>query len=270
LSLFGGNTRKFLSELDSGNPDWVRLSELSKAGITSSEKARKSGKTIFQILLEKVISGKNAPMETIGEIISNLVRKGTDLNLPMIPDGDTALHLGTRYELTGLVEMLLSMGASPVSTAAGGKTPLHIAVERGAIVISELLVDAGADVNSEDAESTTPLHIAVSREGMGDLIELLLSRGGLPFARNAKGQTPSDIALEKGNREYLEPLRKALAVIRGQKQTGWKCPACGEALERPCRERIEWYVTVGMWDYLQVTCGRCGRVTEAPVLDGEK
>lgn len=270
MGLFGGNTKKFLAELDSAAPDWAKLAGLSKTGIHASGKAGKSGKTIIQILLEKVVSGKNVPMETIGDILTNLTRKGTDLNLQMKPDGDTALHLGARHEMTTLVELLLSKGASPVSITTGGQTPLHIAVEQGAIVISELLVNAGADVNSEDAESVTPLHLAVTRAGMDDLIQLLLSRGALPFARNAKGQTPSDIAVEKGNREYLEPLRKALAVIRGQKQTGWKCPACGEALERPCRERIEWFVTVGMWDYLPVTCGRCSRVTRAPVLDGEK
>jgi hypothetical protein len=33
---------------------------------------------------------------------------------------------------------------------------------------------------------------------------------------------------------------------------------------------VEWYASVGMWEYLPVTCGRCGRVTEASVLDGEK
>jgi len=270
LALFGNNTRKFLTELDSPDPDWKRLSDLSRSGVNGSEKARKSGRTVYQVLIDRVVSDRNVPLDTVENILAEMVRKGTDLNTEVDADGSTALHRAAGSELTGLVEVLLRQGASPVSVDSSGRTPLHLAVGKGAIVIAELLVGAGADVSAEDNESVAPIHLAVEREGMDHLIDLLLSGGALPWARTSDGRTPSDIAAVCGNDGYLDRLRTALAVIRGRRSTSWKCPSCGKAIERPSRERIEWYVRVGMWEYLQVTCGRCGRVTEAPLLDGEK
>ena len=268
MALFGGS-RKFLSELDAPSINWDKLVSLSRGGINVSEKARKSGKTVFQILLERVVSDKKIPMEQLDKLFGNLVSKGTDLNIQMKPEGETALHLATRSEKTRFVEILLSNGASPVSTSDDGTTPLHIAVSIGAQVISELLVKAGADMNSEDARGNTPLHLAVSLPDVVNLVELLLSHGALAFARNTNNQTPSAIALASGNAEYVELLRKKLADMRSSKESNWKCPGCGNALERPDGVSIEWTVEIGMWEFLHVTCGRCGKVTEARVLDGE-
>jgi len=268
LTLFGGS-RKFISELDAPSVNWKRLVSLSRGGINASAKARKSGKTVFHILLDRIVTDKRVPMEQLDKLFSNLVRKGTDLNIQMAPGGETALHIATRSEKTRFVEILLSNGASPVSVSDDGTTPLHIAAGIGAQVISELLVKAGADVNAEDSRSNTPLHLAVSLPDAVNLVELLLSQGALAFARNTNDQTPSAIARASGNSEYIELLRKKLADMRSSKDNVWKCPGCGNTLERPDGASIEWTVEIGMWEFLNVTCGRCGRITEARVLDGE-
>ncbi len=66
----------------------------------------------------------------------------------------------------------------------------------GDLDIVHLLIDAGADVNAPGAGGFAPLHLAASR-GAVDAISLLM-RSGAELSAADNGQTPADIAAERG------------------------------------------------------------------------
>jgi len=61
-----------------------------------------------------------------------LLNCGADVNLPLIPTGDTPLHAAARLpadQCESFVSGLLGAGAKPNTQNISGLTPLHIAIE---------------------------------------------------------------------------------------------------------------------------------------------
>jgi len=118
------------------------------------------------------------------------------------------------------VEALLGSGADVNVAGSKGWTPLMQAVEMDNAAITRLLLDRGADVNRPGDHGYTPLHIAVDisidgtiqtgghpGEEPTEMIEMLLVRGASPFARDAKGETALDWALNYKSQKVAEILR---------------------------------------------------------------
>ena len=88
-----------------------------------------------------------------------------------------------------------------------GRTPLHKAAELGNFEVGQLLIEAGANVNSGMGSKCglTPLHLA-ARSGLKGtkIMKLLVARRANINARNAKGQTPYDLARCEVNRNILK------------------------------------------------------------------
>lgn len=160
-----------------------------------------------------------------------LIKRGANVNSR--PDGArmpgaTPLHIAV--DLRGrdpsykpaerMVKLLLDHGANVhIRTRFDGATPLHAALtNRPANAnIVRMLIDHGSDVNarlspSSDAvyyrqfDGDTPLHRAVfHREA--EIVEILLSRGAVINAKNAKGMTPLALARawEERSRKWENP-----------------------------------------------------------------
>lgn len=118
------------------------------------------------------------------------------------------------------VEALLSAGANVNAADSKGRTPLMQAAEMENLAIAQLLLDRGADVNRSGGHGYTPLHIAVdiSIDGTiqtgghpGDepteMIEFLLRHGASLLARDAKGETALDWAMNYKSRKIADILR---------------------------------------------------------------
>lgn len=157
-----------------------------------------------------------------------------------------------------------------VVSCGGGVTPLHTAVSAGYAGIVELLLRSGADINAEDSECNTPLHLAVAKQGNDRLVDILISSGAIAWARNRRGETPARIATNSGNQSYCAHIEKALSRQRTSRLMQWKCPSCDSVIVRPAPARVEWLVALSVWENLSFSCGRCGRRTDAPELDGER
>jgi len=125
----------------------------------------------------------------------------------------TALQSAAATGHEDVVKYLLSVGANPNSTDAYGQTPLYLAIKVARHAPSALaLIKAGADVNTrvhdifEECDGTTPLHAAV-RSRLSDVAIALAAAGADLTAKDAKGQTPLDLA-DFGLIEDLKAARR--------------------------------------------------------------
>lgn len=269
MALFGSSGKKLLSALNDPSSDWKRLLSLAD-GLSFSREKPGTDIAVLGSLVEKACEGDTLPLDDFGTLLRKLSAAGLDLNTPIGPKGETALHVAVSHGNEKVVEALSLAGSSPVAACGGGLTPLHTAVSGRDVRMVELLLRAGADVNAEDSEGNTPLHLAVARGECDSLVERLIEAGAIVWARNRKGETPAGIAAFTGNRGYCSHIEKALSVQRTSRLLQWKCPTCGSAMSRPAPARVEWLVSLSVWEHLAFVCGRCGRKTEAPELDGER
>ena len=113
--------------------------------------------------------------------------------------GKTLLHFASGACCLRVVETLLRLGADPNTQDSGGHTPLYrVANECGSDAgpdIVRALVHAGSDVNAcSGVTRTTPLHMAARRGFMG-IAQALLECGAAVEAKDTKGDTPLQRAL---------------------------------------------------------------------------
>ena len=99
-------------------------------------------------------------------------------------------------------------GAARVRDSVLGETPLHAATCFGHVQVAKLLIDHGADVKAgDDQMGMTPLHWAASC-GHVELADLLVRCGADAQARDKRGLTPIDVALERHHASVAEVLKK--------------------------------------------------------------
>jgi ankyrin repeat protein len=113
--------------------------------------------------------------------------------------GRTLLHFTCGAGCVEVASLLLRMGADPNTQNRGGHTPLYCVAnecpsEMGPAIV-RMLVRAGADVNAcGGVTRATALHMA-ARRGHTAVIEALLDSGAAIEARDVKGHTPLQRAI---------------------------------------------------------------------------
>jgi len=126
--------------------------------------------------------------------------------------GRTLLHFASGAGCLGVVESLLRLGADPNTRDSGGHTPLYrVANECGSDAgpkIVRALVYAGGDVNAHGGVTRTrPLHMAARRGFMG-IAQALLDCGAAAGAKDIKGDTPLQRALNCRRKDVARLLRE--------------------------------------------------------------
>jgi truncated hemoglobin YjbI len=129
--------------------------------------------------------------------------------------GKMLLHFAAGAGCLGVVESLLRLGADPNIRDSGGHTPLYrVANECGSDAgptIVRALVDAGADVNADGGVTrATPLHMA-ARRGFVGIAQALLDCGAAAGARDIKGDTPLQRALNCRKKDVARLLAGRIA-----------------------------------------------------------
>jgi ankyrin repeat protein len=107
-----------------------------------------------------------------------------------------------------IISLLLAHRADVEQRNRAGATPLHEAVLGGADVDAvRHLIAAGADVNAAAGRGGwTPLHGAAETR-RPELARVLLLHGAHPQVRDTRGNTPLDLARQRGDAEMVEVLR---------------------------------------------------------------
>ncbi|XP_034044358.1 double zinc ribbon and ankyrin repeat-containing protein 1 isoform X2 [Thalassophryne amazonica] len=109
-------------------------------------------------------------------------------------------ELGPNRGQINVIAQILDQGADPSCCSSDGSHALVVAVENGHHDIIPVLVQRGADVNQRSGRmKNTALHqaAALGSEGLQSA-QILLSCKASVRLRNARGQTPYDVALSSG------------------------------------------------------------------------
>lgn len=127
----------------------------------------------------------------------------------------TLLHCACQNGAANVVSFLLEQGLDKnLPTSGTGVTPLHYALQGGHGEVAEILLESGADPNKATSPqdprfpAASPLHFAL----LGDdeaVIRKLLEHGANPEQRDAKGQTPVEIARRMGKDSLLSLMNPA-------------------------------------------------------------
>ncbi|KAJ1457963.1 ankyrin repeat-containing domain protein [Pelagophyceae sp. CCMP2097] len=146
--------------------------------------------------------GKNALIHAVvrglaPELLSQLIDRGS-----MVGDGHTALRAAALHGRAAALQLLLRAGADARIPSLHGRTPLmgavlHRAADAAACLdcVRMLLADRRGreTLDTANSDGDTALHLAALR-GNADARALLLAAGANQALRNAKQQTPADVA----------------------------------------------------------------------------
>jgi hemoglobin len=129
----------------------------------------------------------------------------------------TLLHFASGAGCVEVVTVLLRLGADPGAQDGGGHTPLYsVANECGSVTgpdVVRALAGAGASVNACDGVTrATPLHMA-ARRGHLEIARALLECGASINARDRKGDTPLQRALNCRRQEIARWLAQVGGVV---------------------------------------------------------
>lgn len=101
------------------------------------------------------------------------------------------------------VRWLIYQGASPDVHDANGTTALHVACRSGSLPVVCEVLKFSQLLEAVDIAGWTPLHIA-GHMGRSEAVRFLLQARASPHRRNAAGQTPAQISLDRITREVLQ------------------------------------------------------------------
>ena len=118
--------------------------------------------------------------------------------------GFTVLHIVATEDRPEVQRFLLASGADPNAVNDEGISPLHIASYPG---FAALLLKQGARVNLAAKNGDTPLHSHASERGSAAVVRVILKGGGDRRRRNARGETPFDIAKSREDAGLMALLK---------------------------------------------------------------
>jgi ankyrin repeat protein len=141
-------------------------------------------------------------------IISLLKERGATLD-SRDRIGRTVLHHTYNAFHSDRMASLIRTGANLNVQDDIGWTPLHYFCYAGMSEdVTELLIQMGANVNIADSDGWTPLHVACWR-GRKQFLQKLLDNGASCDAKTKNGESPHQIAKDRGHQE----LARILALV---------------------------------------------------------
>ncbi|KAI3829057.1 hypothetical protein L1987_03171 [Smallanthus sonchifolius] len=130
---------------------------------------------------------------------------------------DELLYQQVSHGNTEAVRKLRSEGAGLEWMDKEGKTPLILASMNPQLYdVAKTLIELGANVNAyrPGRQAGTPLHHA-ARSGLGQMVNLLLSRGANALVMNDDCQTALDVARVKGYSDAVRAIENHICLFSG-------------------------------------------------------
>ncbi len=111
-------------------------------------------------------------------------------------------------EVVARVQDLIARGANATFEDKNSWISLHYAASRGYLELIEVLIKASpGSVNYKIKDGSTPLHMAIYRRQNESIIEALVDAGADPDILNNEGDTPRQLAKERGFEDWLRGRR---------------------------------------------------------------
>jgi len=145
------------------------------------------------------------------EKVKALLEKGADPDARNQTNKTTVLMIASKKGYLDVANVLLDAGADVNARNTLGRTPLHMSARNGKNdVVKRLLEVEGINVNAKDAiHKNTPLHTAVSRYQIKTVGILVKDERIDLHAQNEDGNTPLQMAEDRGFDKIAKILKKA-------------------------------------------------------------
>lgn len=163
-----------------------------------------------------------AAMYDATQIIGRLLTAGCPVNAKD-QNGETPLHVAALNGSAGAVRVLLAAGAAPEDRDHKGKTPLHMTVTGQCGHVADIFLKVARSISeTADRNGRTPLMDAVLHDHSlsNGLLNVLLTTGADPNARDSKGQTPLHFAAMRGDAAKARHLIDKGARINAEDNKG--------------------------------------------------
>jgi ankyrin repeat protein len=128
-------------------------------------------------------------------------------------DGAEALFFAVEIGNLRAFQLLVEAGASPHRRDDRGRSLLHAAARWNRIEILDALPGLGLDLNAraDDPRGCAPIHEA-AQYGALEAVQWLVVQGAETGLRLESGETPADLARERGHLEILHVLNAGYSV----------------------------------------------------------
>ena len=140
--------------------------------------------------------------------VRTIVQGGTDVNMPINTDHETALHAASSLKDNApIVQYLLEHGATAVMDKArkDGATPLYLAAHEGHLAGVQLLLKHGVDKDKATNNGRSPLW-AAAQQGHSDVVQYLVQQGCDKDKANNDCVSPLSIAAHQGHLAVVKYL----------------------------------------------------------------
>ena len=151
--------------------------------------------------------------------LKDLLKLGFPVNRHMRREGNPLgshtypLLIAVELELSAIIPLILTNGASPNCFDSTGITPVLAACAVGNLPILKLLLTYKADISARDFFGNTMLHIAGIHAKL-DIIKYCIAELKLPaIVKNRRGQTPLAACME------VQELARSLVDIEKMQET---------------------------------------------------
>ena len=143
------------------------------------------------------------------DIVKLLLNEDVDIGVKNLSDGFTPIFCAVRSNKPEILTAFVEKGVDVNRRCdeENGITPLHYAAMLGKEASVSFLIKNGANVNIHDVAGRTPLHYAVLQKKIV-ILHMLLNANADFNLRDDAGSTPFDIAMQSGNVQYVNLLRK--------------------------------------------------------------
>lgn len=142
----------------------------------------------------------------LGLILRSL-RDGADLYKVDKETGHSPLSMAVYGGNAPVLKLLLAKDPMIIRRAGNKPALLDHSVQDDKVDVVRILLNHGCSVNGVDANGDTPLHTAVINQSRESLM-LLLEYGADSWAVNKKGQSPIQVALDRGLDGVVKVLRE--------------------------------------------------------------
>ena len=173
-------------------------------------------RTMRLLKLGKKIEAEQATVALLGgvyldqpAVVTRALELGADANGKSARDplGRTGVLIAIQSGHNSFLKQLADAGAALDPVDADGDTALHYAVHRGNLSVVKAMLKKNA-VDKVNKAGESALFIAV-RKNQDALAAALTAAKADVTIKNAKGQTPMDVACLAGSRDVLDTLAKA-------------------------------------------------------------